>query len=95
MHAITKDGPLCDRDEYGRPIDDLKWNGDTPHPLTPTEDIDPHANILRTCETLWVSDSSSGDYHDNMNSLMFMQWVTNRLLPTFNKHYPDKKIFLF
>ena len=83
MHTITKYGPLCDRDEYGRHVDEFKWNRDTPRPLTPTAKIDPEANIFRTCETLWVSDSLSGDYYDNMNSIMFMQWVKNHLLPTF------------
>ena len=94
MHAITKDGPLCDREPNGYPIDDLIWNGDTPHPMTPTSDIDLLTDVPCTCETLWVSDSSSGDYHDNMNNEMFMQWVKHGLEPTFQKHYPDKKMIL-
>ena len=47
-----------------------------------------------TCETLWVAQSSSGDYHDNMNSEMFMQWVQDKLIPTFEKAYPGKKMIL-
>jgi hypothetical protein len=32
LHAITPDGPLCDKDDSGKPVDDLKWKGDTCHP---------------------------------------------------------------
>ena len=84
MHAITSDGPLCELIEFGVPVTDLKWKGDTPHP-TPREDG------KLTYETLWLAQSSSGDYHDNMNSEMFMKWVEERLRPTFEKLYPNKK----
>ena len=87
LHAITIDGPLCDKDDSGNPIDDLKWNGDTCHP-TKCDDG------KLTCETLWVAQSSSGDYHENMNSEMFMQWVQDKLIPTFEKLYPGKKMVL-
>jgi hypothetical protein len=62
-------------------VDDLKWKGDTCHP-TPRDDG------KLTCETLWVAQSSSGNYHDNMNSEIFMQWVTEKLIPTFGRLYP-------
>ena len=94
MNDISKDGLLCDRDGYGRPIDNLKWNGDTPHPITPMADLDPDADIPRICETLWVSDSSSYDYHDNMNSSMFMQWVRSCPLSTFKIIFQIKMILL-
>jgi hypothetical protein len=45
LHAITKEEPLCERDEFGKPVDDLKRKGDTSH-LTPREDG------KLTCETL-------------------------------------------
>ena len=33
LHTITEDGPLADIDEEtGKPIDELEWNRDTPHP---------------------------------------------------------------
>ena len=66
LHAITPDGPLVERDDTGYPIDDLQWSGDTPHPKQQQGKL--------TCETLWVSNSSTGDYHNNMNSEMFMKW---------------------
>lgn len=77
LHAITVDWPLVEIDELaGLPIDDLKWRGDTPHPTT-REDGKLGAEVLR------MAQSHSGDYHDNMNSNMFMQWVTGKLVPTF------------
>jgi transposase len=87
LHAITREGPLCEKDNFGKPVDDLKWKGDTCHP-TPRDDG------KLTCETLWVAQSSSGDYHDNMNSEMFMQWVQDKLVPTFEREYPGKKMIL-
>jgi transposase len=91
LHAITPDGPLCERDSNGIPVDDLTWKGDTPHPLeenmrTPDDPL--------TCETLWLATSNKGDYHANMDSDNFMRWATNRLLPTFKKLHPGKKMVL-
>jgi hypothetical protein len=34
------------------------------------------------------------DYHNTMNGVKFTAWVRNRLLPTFNKLYPRKKMYL-
>ena len=31
LHAMAEDGPICDYED-GKPIDDLVWNGNTPHP---------------------------------------------------------------
>lgn len=30
---------------------------------------------------MWKASSKTGDYHDNMNSTNYLQWVTNQLLP--------------
>ena len=49
---------------------------------------------LLSCELLWIAQSHSGDYHDNMNSDMFMKWVEERLVPTFQRKYPGKKMIL-
>lgn len=86
LHAISPFGPLVERIN-NKPIDDLVWKQDTPHP---TQRIDG----LLTCELLWKASSSSGDYHDNMNSDMFMKWITGKLVPTFEKLYKDKKMIL-
>jgi transposase len=87
LHAITPNGPLCEVDDNGKPVDDLKWKGDTPHPT-------PRTDGKLTCETLWLAQSSSGDYHDNMNSEMFMKWVEEKLIPLFEKMFPGKKLIL-
>jgi hypothetical protein len=79
LHAITKDGPLGGEDTT------MKWSGDTPHPSE---------GVQTTAECLWVSASNSGDYHDNMNSEMFMKWVQNRLVPAFKHRYPGKKMII-
>jgi transposase len=86
LHAITPFGPLCDRID-GIPIDDLKWKGDTPHPSKRTDG-------LLTCECIWKASSRAGDYHDNMDSDNFLKWVNGKLLPTFHKKYPGKKMVL-
>ena len=44
LHAITEHGPLVDLHE-GRPVDDLKWRGDTSHP-------EAREDGKQTCETL-------------------------------------------
>jgi transposase len=88
LHAITENGPLCELDDNGRPVDILEWNGDTPHP--PKDLVDGSL----TCETLWLATSKSGDYHDNMNSEMFMMWVQHSLVPTFEKLNPGKIMIL-
>jgi hypothetical protein len=86
LHAISAQGPVCEYEE-GLPIDDLIWNGNTPHP-TLREDGS------RTAECLWLSSSATGDYHDNMNSEMFMLWVEQRLVPSFEKQNPGRKMCL-
>jgi hypothetical protein len=88
VHAITEDSPLCKLDLNRRPVDNLQWSGDTPHP--PKELVDGSL----TCETLWLVMSKTGDYNDNMNSEMFMMWVGNSLVLTFEKVYPDKIMIL-
>ena len=86
IHAISEDGPLCERID-GIPVDDLTWTGDTPHP-------EPREDGKVTAELLWLAQSSTGDYHDNMNSEMFMKWVVEKLEPAFAKQYPGKRMAL-
>lgn len=88
LHAITVDGPLAEIDaQTGFPIDDLKWRGDTPHSTK-------QPDSKMTAELLWMANSSTGDYHDNMNSDNFMKWVKEKLVPCFKKKYPRKKMVL-
>ena len=88
MHAITDTEPLCEREENGFPISALQWNGDTPH-------AENRRDGKLTCELMWKSVSSSGDYHDNMNSEMFMKRTKDKLVPCFRKMYsPTIKMVL-
>ena len=68
-------------------VSDLKWKGNTPHP-------EPRTDGKLTAETLWLSQSHTGDYHDNMNSEIFMKWVELKLVPLFEGLYPCKKMIL-
>jgi len=69
LHAITRDGPLVTIDTAtGDPIETLQWKAsataqkktDTPHP------IDGQGGETLTAELLWVAQSHTGDYHDNV-----------------------------
>ena len=90
IHAITKDGPLTDR-VGGVPIDHLQW-GKGRYKDTPTHVYRPDG--LVNCETLWIASSNKGDYHDNMNSTMFMEFIEKKLVPCFEQKYPKKKMVL-
>jgi hypothetical protein len=88
MHAISPHGPLAKREETtNSQVSDLQWKRDTCNPH-------PREDGKITCETIWKSDSRSGDYHNNMNSDMFMKWVVEKLLPSFKKLHPGKKMVL-
>jgi hypothetical protein len=47
-----------------------------------------------SCELVYEAEKADGDYHDNMNGTIYMQWLTNRLLPTFAHRFPGKKMVL-
>lgn len=54
LHAISPDGPLCER-VNDIPVCDLKWTKDTPN----SEDRE---DGLLSCELIWKASSKSGDY---------------------------------
>jgi hypothetical protein len=87
LHATSDKGPLCERVE-GISVDDLDWTGDILYPRG-TRD-----KGKVTCKTLWLANSKAGNYHDNMTSDMFMQWVEKKLLVTFKKLHPTAKMVL-
>ena len=65
LNAMTATDALAERDEKGSLVSDLEWNGDTPHPK---------GNIKKlTCETSWLATSHHGDYHNDVNSEMFLE----------------------
>ncbi len=47
-----------------------------------------------TCELIFEGLIDSDDYHKNMNGLIYMQWIVNRLIPTFKTMFPGKKCIL-
>lgn len=71
LHAMTKDGLL----HFHSP-------GRNAQPLT----NDVHESYP-SCEFIFEAALDSEDYHKNMNSTVFMQWVRNRLMPTFQRKY--------
>ena len=46
------------------------------------------------CELIFEGLIDSEDYHKNMDSQVYMQWVHNRLIPTFKRNFPGKKLIL-
>jgi hypothetical protein len=88
MHAITPDGVMVERENLTNvPVSDLHWRGDSCHPQA-RED-----NKI-TCEMIWTAASRKGDYHDNMNSDMFIKWFTEKLILCFERLHPGKQMVL-
>ena len=53
------------------------------------------AAIAAVCnDAEYEAEKGDGDYHDNMNGSIYMQWLNNRLLVAFNKRYPRQKMVL-
>jgi hypothetical protein len=47
-----------------------------------------------SCEVIYEAEKGDGDYHDNMNGSVYMQWLSNRLLVAFNRRYPRQRMVL-
>lgn len=47
-----------------------------------------------SCELIYEAEKGDGDYHANMNGDIYIQWLQNRLIPTFKKLFPGKKMVL-
>lgn len=80
LHAITKDGLLCETDDRGNYMhQDKVWEPK----VTPaeTEEV-ANAGWLWRCKKQGVK-----DYHDNMNDEAYMWWIKNRCVPAFRKKY--------
>ena len=78
----------------GRPIDKIKWKGNTPHFDSPDiKTIDEAATPLPlNSELIWISDLHIVDYHDNMNDKMFIKWITTKVIPLAAHNYPGVQI---
>jgi hypothetical protein len=47
-----------------------------------------------SCELIYEAEKGDGNYHDNMNGHIYVQWLNNRLLPVFVQRYPGQKMVL-
>ena len=74
IHAMCKDG-LLHINQRGRNVQSLTNDVSEPYP---------------SCEFIFEAALDSEDYHKNMNSTVFMQWIRNRLIPTFQRKYGRK-----
>ena len=50
--------------------------------------------MVPSCELIYEARKADGDYHSNMNGAMYLQWLTNRLLPAFMHRFPGQKMVL-
>ena len=50
--------------------------------------------VIPSCELIYEAKKDDGDYHDNMNGSIYIRWMSNRLVPAFNKRYRGKKMVL-
>jgi hypothetical protein len=78
LHAMTKYG-LLSAPRRGR-------SAAAPSNVVSDEDL--------TCELIFEGLIDSEDYHKNVSGQIFMQWISNRLIPTFQRRFPHKKLIL-
>jgi hypothetical protein len=62
--------------------------------LDPTLHNDRVDQWAPSCELVYEAEKGDGDYHDNMNGAIYMQWLINRLLPVFAQRFPGQKMVL-
>ena len=79
IYVITKYGPLTETDNNGKPIDNIVWKGASKDNCS-SKDRQPNDTSVINCETLWIAQQKSGDYHDDMTSDLFLKWVDQKLL---------------
>ncbi len=78
LHAISKDGLIKTKDKDGN---DIHIDEDIANELQEEQ-----SEVL-TAEKIWISKKKKGDYHKNVTSKLFMEWLNNRLIPTFQAMY--------
>ena len=62
--------------------------------LDPAVHNDRCDQMAPSCELVYEAEKGDGDYHDNMNGGIYMQWLSNRLLPVFSRQFPGQKMVL-
>lgn len=78
LHAISAHGPVVTRQRNKRPI-------------TSIDNID---EKCLSAELIFEAVEHDGDYHKCMNGDIYIKWLENRLIPTFKKLFPKKKMAL-
>jgi hypothetical protein len=78
LHAMTEHGLLCDDAVEG-------GIAVAPHDVSKS---------FLSCELIKEGLVDSEDYHKNMDGRVYMQWVRNRLIPTFKHRFPGKNMIL-
>ena len=88
---MTRDGWLCYYEGDGADGAPLDGNPTRDRPR-PAEFDSP--DPCYSCEMIFRSKVARGDYHDNFDGDMFAKWINERLVPTFQKRYPGKRMAL-
>ena len=101
LHAMTKDGLLTEIDTItGYYVRDEERDKDLNQVSTNAEyvyEIDTGTKKDRESETIATKTGAKDDkelYHGNINSVLWVKWLENRLMPSFKAKYPNKKMIL-
>jgi transposase len=98
LHAMTKDGLLVKTSAEGDAEREEEKDRDLNQATTNAEYIY-EIEVTKTTgrETVATKMDTKDDkdiYHGNINSVLWLKWFENRLLPAFKAKYPDKKMIL-
>jgi hypothetical protein len=101
LHAMTKDGLLTEIDTTtGYYVRDEVRDKDLHQVSTNAEyvyEIDTGTKKDGESETIATKTDAKDDkelYHGNINSVLWVKWLENRLIPSFKAKYPNKKMIL-
>ena len=95
VHAITKHGPLQMPDAIDNSYTLQKEQSakkKKKKQAGPKEEVErpDFAPDIRTCEYIYEAGRPTGDYHLNMDGDMFIKWIEERLIPTFDAFCMEK-----
>jgi hypothetical protein len=85
LHAFSREKLLVGYDETEKTLQKL-----TQHISSNLDVVLPTSEFVMECKN-----DEDGDYHKQMNSDIYDKWFTNRLIPSFEQLYPDKKGIFF
>ena len=88
VHAMTKDGLLCKLNEEGEYDESEIKNA---YYKVASGIRKKSAEMFYQAGLLSGGNQTQGDYHDNMDGVMFQRWVQTKLLPAFEARYGSEK----